>query len=161
MYSRRRYPSQKVIRELFAYCPSGKLIRKTGKRKTGFDNGDGRQMIAINKVRYYTHVLIFIYHFGYRPPLTDHINRNLRDNRIENLRAADNKINSWNQKLAKNNTSGVKGVYPTKSGTYRVFIGNKNTAQYLGSYKTFQEAVRARKSAELEYFGEVLDACAY
>jgi len=43
--------------------------------------------------------------------LTDHINQNRLDNRVENLRVVDNHINQRNSKLGASNTSGYKGVY--------------------------------------------------
>jgi len=42
--------------------------------------------------------------------VVDHINHNTLDNRKENLRVCINKQNLRNQKINKNNTSGVKGV---------------------------------------------------
>ena len=48
----------------------------------------------------------------------------------------------------KDNTTGRKGVFKnSKSNTYWVRIAGK----YIGSYKTFEDAVQAREKAELEY----------
>lgn len=48
----------------------------------------------------------------------------------------------------KDNTTGRKGVFKnSKSNTYWVKLAGK----YIGSYKTFDDAVKAREKAELEY----------
>ena len=48
-------------------------------------------------------------------------------------------------KIIGSNTSGVTGVHRTKRGTYRAYIGN---SEYLGVFKTIEEAAAARKQAE-------------
>lgn len=47
-----------------------------------------------------------------------------------------------------NNKSGYKGIWITKYNTYKVYFNRA----YLGTYKTFDEALKVRKKAEqLEY----------
>lgn len=46
------------------------------------------------------------------------------------------------------NTSGFRGVFLTKSGTYRVYIGFRGTRFYLGTFQNYEEAVQVRKEAE-------------
>lgn len=48
----------------------------------------------------------------------------------------------------RNNTSGRKGVFKTKWNTWKVCFNNK----YLGTFKTFDEAVRVREKAEREAY---------
>lgn len=51
--------------------------------------------------------------------------------------------------IRKNNTSGVPGVdWWTSKGRWRASICFKGKRYYLGSYARFEDAVRARKSAE-------------
>lgn len=52
------------------------------------------------------------------------------------------------RKYRKDNTSGFRGVYRSKSGKYRVDIGFKGRKFYVGSFEDFDEAVEARLSAE-------------
>lgn len=52
------------------------------------------------------------------------------------------------RKYRRDNKSGFRGVYHTKSGSYRVSIGFKGKRFYLGTYKDYQEAVAVRLSAE-------------
>ena len=71
----------------------------------------------------------------------DHINRDWRDNRIQNLRNVDNRTNIQNRK-------DFKGCYQRKCGTWTGFIqitpGNK---KYLGTFPTQAEAQQAYKDA--------------
>ncbi len=83
--------------------------------------------------------------------VVDHINGNKLDNRKENLRICTQSDNTKNHILLSNNTTGVSGVRWNKTNkNWRVFIGNKS----IGSFKNFDDAVKARKAAEEKYFGE-------
>lgn len=61
-----------------------------------------------------------------------------------------------NQKLSKNNTTGVKGVTKVKN-RYRANITISNKKIFLGSFETLSEAARARKRAEEKYFKPIID----
>lgn len=85
----------------------------------------------------------------------DHINHNKLDNRRCNLRIVFDYENMWNQKISKNNTSGVTGVYFEKNtGKWiaKIYVNGKQI--FLGRFNAFEEAVRVRKEAEEKYFGE-------
>ena len=84
--------------------------------------------------------------------MIDHINRNRNDNRRCNLRLADAKLNSQNRNLGKNNKSGYLGVF-REGNKWRVEICNR----YVGAYDTYEEAVEARRKAELELWGEIIE----
>lgn len=58
----------------------------------------------------------------------------------------------------RNNTSGVQGVeWRTGKGVWRATICFKGKRRYLGSFDSFDEAVKVRKRAEEELFGKFLD----
>lgn len=60
------------------------------------------------------------------------------------------------QKLSPHNTSGIRGVCPTKRGMWRAYIGHKGSYIYLGEYADIRDAEKARKDAEEKYFKSVL-----
>ena len=60
-------------------------------------------------------------------------------------------------KLISTNTSGCRGVYYDKrTGLWRARLRFKRQLMNFGSYKLFEDAVKARKEAEQLYFGEYL-----
>lgn len=56
------------------------------------------------------------------------------------------------------NTSGVRGVYyEKKTGHWRAMIIFKRKRYSLGTYVNFEDAVKARKKGEEEFFGTFLE----
>lgn len=53
--------------------------------------------------------------------------------------------------LQKNNTTGFNGVYKNSNGTYRSYIQVNSQLIYLGSFCSFEDAVKARKIANSNY----------
>jgi len=85
----------------------------------------------------------------------DHIFHIKYDNRKSQLRKATSGQNSMNTKIRVDNKSGVKGVHWHKRDeiwTASIQIDQKQT--YLGSFTSFEDAVRVRKEAEDKYYGE-------
>ena len=61
------------------------------------------------------------------------------------------------EKLQKNNTSGVPGVFwVVRSQLWWATIDFKGKRRYLGRYQNFEDAVKARKRAEEELYGSFL-----
>ena len=88
-------------------------------------------------------------HHGYMPDQVDHINRNKKDNRIENLRECTTHENMCNQGLRKNNKSGCKGVHFNKGKqAWEASITHKGSRDHLGSFKNIKDAIHARKESE-------------
>lgn len=90
----------------------------------------------------------------------DHINGDKLDNRRSNLRVVTPQRNQINRKrLNRNNTSGIRGVaYRPHVSSLRpwhaqITVQHRNI--YLGMYATREDAVDARRRAELQYFGEL------
>lgn len=77
------------------------------------------------------------------------------DNRKYNLRMCTLQENNMHRKIAKNNTSGVTGVY-WHSGIDKwvAFIYYKGKRIDLGSYNSFEQAKKKRLKAEKQYYGE-------
>ncbi len=87
--------------------------------------------------------------------LCDHINGNTLDNRRANLRLATYSQNLRNQKRARHNTSGYKGVgWHKASGKWRAYIQFNGKHISLGYFDTPESAYEAYKKGALEYFGE-------
>lgn len=93
---------------------------------------------------------------GYPPKgqVVDHINNDRLDCRLSNLRFISKGHNNFNKRaLRDDNTSGHTGVYYDGRKWY-ARISYKGETYQLGSYESFEEAVRARRRAELEVYGE-------
>lgn len=81
--------------------------------------------------------------------ITDHINRNTLDNRKENLRTGDKRLNSINRGLQTNNTSGYRGIsWMPKLKKWEVYIWNFQKKIGLGYFNNIKKAVSVRKEAE-------------
>ena len=107
------------LHEVLKYTPFDGLFRwKINSNNHQVHIGDiagtksnGYIEISIDKKRYKAHRLAWFYVYGYMPEKEiDHIKRNKRDNRIRRLREASSQCQKRNIGIAKNNTSGVKGV---------------------------------------------------
>lgn len=119
----------------------------------GSFHSTGYVHISINRKLYKAHRLAWLYVHG-SFPLTgiDHINRNKSDNRVCNLRLANQTENNRNTALRKDNTSGVKGVsWSIRAKKWVVQIGSLNGARLQASYTNFEDAVAARQDAERIY----------
>ena len=88
-----------------------------------------------------THRIIFLMHHGYLPEVIDHINGNPADNRIENLRAATRQTNNQNSRLARHNTSGIKGVsYSKQNKCWRCSLSFNNKTKEVSGFITKDDA---------------------
>ncbi len=83
----------------------------------------------------------------------DHINGDPLDNRMCNLRIATYAENARNTQLAKNNSSGFKGVWKLPSGNYSAKICIDYRQINIGTYKTKEEAARAYDRMALKHHG--------
>lgn len=86
--------------------------------------------------------------------IVDHINRNKKDNRLSNLRKTDKSENAFNSKLRASNVSGTTGVWFRKdTGRWTAEIKKNYRKISLGCFETKEEAIQARKKAEVELYG--------
>lgn len=105
---------------------------------------DGYYYGCINGKNQKAHRIIFKMLHGWEPTQIDHDDRNKQNNKELNLKAATAEVNSRNQGISKANTSGAVGVY------FRYGKWNARLAQkHLGAFNTFEEAVEARKKAQV------------
>lgn len=84
----------------------------------------------------------------------DHINRDKLDNRRSNLRLVNYSQNQANAKIRVDNKSGHKGVTLDKrNGNYTAQYYLNSKKIHIGSFKTLEEAIRARKNIEDKLYG--------
>jgi hypothetical protein len=86
----------------------------------------------------------------------DHIDSDHTNNHLSNLRLATRSENGWNRsKVPNNNTSGYIGIHfrkDTQKWSAKIIV--KDKAVYLGCYNDMEDAIAARRAAELECYGE-------
>jgi hypothetical protein len=89
--------------------------------------------------------------------VVDHINRNVLDNRRENLRICSQSENIRNKSVNCNNSSGCTGVIWNKEKSkWNSYISINHKNIHLGYYTNKEDAIEARKKAEEKYFGEFI-----
>lgn len=121
-------------------------------RQCGTQNERGYVRVRILGASVYAHRLAWALTHGQWPNKIDHINGDRSDNRIANLRSVDSLENGHNQRLRKNNTSGVLGVRWNKNAQKwiaRIFFNGREIN--LGAFENRDDAVAARSQAEIEH----------
>lgn len=146
------------VKNLFNYNKdTGILTWKNNRRKVsaGMPAGtinipQGYLKTIVNYKQEYNHRLIWLLHHGYLPEHDiDHINRDVLDNRITNLRDVSHVCNMRNKDNPKNNTSGVKGVYFVKTDNkWAARIAHNGRIYSLGRYRSKDNAACARLAGE-------------
>lgn len=113
----------------------------------------GYIVIGVNQKNYKAHRLAWLYVYGEFPPKQiDHINHDRTDNRIANLRIVSNQENQKNKTKQINNTSRVTGVgWHKASNKWCARISVNKKYIHLGLFTDINEAIAARKQAELYY----------
>ena len=112
---------------------------------------DGYLVVKVKCKAYKIHRLIWLMKTGSFPEsVIDHIDGINTNNSWNNLQAVTNQQNLRNSKRATTNKSGTTGVYWDGRGRgrwgARITSDYKNV--YLGTFDTYEEAVKARKEAE-------------
>ena len=172
-------PSPELLRKLLRYEPeTGKLFWRertpdlfkdgkysaerncaawngawSGKEAFTAIDGQGYKVGSIFCCDYTAHRVIWAMVHGEWPiKQIDHINGIRDDNRITELRDVTHEENSKNQKRPLTNTSGVVGVSwygRVQKWHARIQVGGK--PKHLGYFTDFNEAVAARKAAEVKH----------
>jgi len=103
----------------------------------------------------YLHQFILNTHLSMENLEIDHKNRQTLDNRKSNLQISTRSQNLFNTGLFSHNTSGYKGVgYYKQTNKWRAHIKVNQKSIHLGYFSTFEEAIRARRKAEVNLLEE-------
>jgi len=101
------------------------------------------------------HHIVWKMTFGEDPPILDHRDGDGSNNKLSNLREATVTENQWNHRRSRTNTSGTSGVSWHKGEQrWHARIGDKFKRIHLGSFDTLEEAVEARRQAEVKMWGQ-------
>lgn len=161
------------VRQLFDYAPlTGQLIwlpraesefarpqdfrvwhKRFCLKPAGGPTGDGRLSVGIDGALYAVSRVVWLWHTARWPrEMLDHIDGDVTNNRLSNLRDVPHKINMRNRALGSNNNSGVFGVhwYPRDSKWYAE-IGVDGASIHLGVFDDWSDAVIVRQAAERKY----------
>ncbi len=153
--------TQTELKRLFKYDQlTGDFTRlvsvgysKAGSVAGSFIKATGYHTIKIAGKSYQAHRLVWLYMVGKWPTNSiDHINGIKTDNRFSNLRDVSHQENHKNQRTHSNNTSGFTGVFWHKGANkWGAQIRVSGKGLYLGLFEELEDAITARKAANLKY----------
>ena len=93
---------------------------------------------------------------NFETDICDHINGDRLDNCKTNLRIIKRSVNPVNCGVRTDNKSGCKGVsWLERLKKWQVNIQFQKQNHYIGVFENFEDAVKARKEAEIKYFGDL------
>lgn len=166
-------PTQKVLRDLFGADPAtGTLVwrerpssmfksqrvcnswnaKNAGKEALTSTSSGGYFHGTIFGRSASRHMVVFKYFYGFEPEQIDHIDGNITNNRLSNLRGVTPSENQKNRHISSSNSSGTPDVWQRKKdGRWRARITANRRRIHLGYFGTLEEARQARKDAEEEY----------
>lgn len=172
----RNLPDQDTLKELLNYDPdTGQLTWKArserwfsskraaaiwntrfpGKPALSTVGNDGRRQGYLLWQMTKAHRVIWKMVHGTEPQIIDHIDGDPGNNRLANLRNVSHAVNMRNARIRPDNKSGVPGVHFDKSRQrYLAYVDIDGKRKNIGRFKTFEEAVEARRAAAKDFFHE-------
>ena len=152
--------TQELALQAFDYI-DGNLYHKTDRKNqvnkgdlAGCINSTGYRLVRFDGGRYLAHRVVFLIHKGFLPDYVDHIDNNVNNNKIENLRECTFSQNKCNTPRYKNNTSGEKGVsWNKEQGKWVAKVQYLNKRIYVGRYVDFEDAINAVRDKRKELHG--------
>ena len=158
-YPRNNDLSREEANILFEYRDGELFWKQRGRsrqigRPAGAVNRDGYRRIKYQGKLYAVHRLVWTYHGNKPADFIDHINGDVLDNRIENLRAATHSQNCMNKRQRCDNKSGIKGVRWDKLKQKWIgTVGLNYKNHYAGAFNTKEEAGEAVAKLRAELHG--------
>lgn len=126
----------------------GGIMGHSSDAPVGWTERTGYKRMVINGKRYYQHHLAWLYVYGVKPDLIDHIDGNPSNNAINNLRPASHAENMQNISRV-NKASPLRGAtFDKRRGVWRAQIGINGRNVFIGDFKTATEAHLAYKEAK-------------
>lgn len=155
--------TQDRLKEVIHYDPdSGSMIRKyDGRRFRAGDHVSGKThrgylRVMIDGIRYMAHDLAWLYMTGEFPKnIIDHIDCNTSNMKWSNLREATQQENCCNKSIARNNTSGFKGVkWHKRSQKWYGSVTHMGKRHHVGEFNTKEAAANAVMFLREMLYGE-------
>lgn len=140
---------------LYWLAKSSKHSMMAAGDKAGRINNKGYITVMVDGVEMKGHVIVWALHHGaYPDSMIDHKNRVKSDNRITNLRPANDSLNAVN-KVTRAGSSEYRGVSFVKlTGRWQAYITKEGVKRTIGTFDTEREAADAYNSAAVVAFGE-------
>jgi hypothetical protein len=157
-------PPTDVLRSMFRYdAETGRLYwlprpgdprwnRVFAGKEAGGIDGKGYVRIRTDGNNWNAHRVIWKLVYDEEPEFVDHISGDRSNNCLTNLRSVNKTENARNARVGKNNRSGYNGVHwVTRERKWRscIYVSGKKVS--LGDFSEKQDAVAARKKAEVKY----------
>lgn len=149
-------PTADYLAECFSVSDAGVLtwrIRQFAGQPAGRVDPRGYVRVKLDGKTYAAHRIVWKMTTGEEPGELDHIDRCRSNNSPSNLRAATRTENCRNKGPRSDNTSGLKGVSPHRSGGWRARIHIDGKSVSLGRFATPEEASVAYMVAHADAFG--------
>jgi len=151
--------TQARLKELLHYFPvEGIFVWRVSRGRVaagslaGHPHTGGYLRVKIDRKDYLAHRLAYLYMKGWMPVEVDHEDHIRDNNSWGNLKPATHIINGRNKALTSTNTSGVCGVHWDKSrGKWQAGAMVDGKTIHLGRFDKFEDAVAARKAADIKY----------
>ena len=148
-----------AVRETFSYDDGVLRWRISPSRNksagdaAGSPNQRGYIQVQWGGKLYTAHKLIYVYHHGWMPEVVDHIDGNVRNNRVDNLRAATKSQNQHNAKRRSDSSSGFKNVrkYGKK---WQVVVFKNCIRHHIGTFSDIGAASEAAANARRRLHGK-------
>lgn len=129
------------------------MSERAGKRVEFYKLRSGHLQVSVaGRTCVRAHIIVWVLTQGQLPQnQIDHIDGDVLNNRIENLRDVPCHINSRNKRISSRNVSGVTGVgWDKNSQKWRARVEMYRKEIYLGAFDTIEEAAAAREKFLVE-----------
>lgn len=133
---------------------SRKGVKDTSIEAGSPSGSNGRRKVMLDGEVIFTHRLVFLMHYGHLPEVVDHIDGDVLNNNISNLRAATIQLNNYNRAIGRDNTSGIKGVsWHKRDCKWIVQVGFKGS-RFYGRFDDVELAELVATEFRDKYHGE-------